>query len=129
MKKFNEDLSESEKNIIGIVEFDSPELIITTNSAANPFPLAKLRNPITTAAILWFLELNKQYLTQAEGESISFDKDGKNVENPFVMDKLEELDAQFEADIVEFDDKFSDKGLCKHWDGCDAFYIKSAVDG
>ena len=110
-KTFNEHLSDQKKKEVGIVEFDTPALVDTRNSAANPFPEAKLKNPITAAAILEFLRLNKKYIRQAEFEDLEFAKDGDNTENIFLTKKLEELGENFDADIVEFDDQFADERL------------------
>lgn len=110
-KTFNEHLSDRKKKEVGTVEFDTPALVDTRNSAADPFPKAKLKNPITAAAILQFLRLNKKYIRQSEGEYLRFAKDGDNTENIFLTKKLEELGGNFDADIVEFDDQFADEKL------------------
>lgn len=110
-KTFNEHLSDRKKKEVGIVEFDTSALVDTRNSAADPFPKAKLKHPITAAAILQFLRLNKKYIRQSEGEDLEFAKDGDNTENIFFTKKLEDLGENFDADIVEFDDEFAEGRL------------------
>lgn len=106
-KTFNEGLSAAEQAEVGIVEFDSPSLVDTRNSDYNPFPSAKMRNPVKSADILHFLEKNYKYLRQGEGEDMEFAPEGDITELPYMAKKLKELDS-VDGDIIEFDDQFSE---------------------
>ena len=111
-KTFNEDLSDSDKERAGIVAFDTPALVDTRNSVDKKFPSTRLNNPITAAAILEFLQRNKQYIRHREGErNLKFAKKGDNTEDICMAKKLEALQGRFDADIVEFDDEFAEAGL------------------
>lgn len=110
-KYFNMDLTESEKEEVGIVEFNTPALVDTRNSAANPFPAAKLKNPVSAAAVLEFLKLNTNYIRHEEGSNMEFVPSGDNTELPFTAKKLTALQEKFDADIAEFDDEFANNGL------------------
>lgn len=108
---FNEGLSTRVKKRRGLVEFDTPSLIDTRNSAANPFPAAKMKNPVTAAAILKFMELNAKYLRQDEGENFEFVRAGDNEDDPHLAERVAELQSTFDADVLEFDDEHTDIGL------------------
>mmetsp|Transcript_9456 Transcript_9456/g.10172 ORF Transcript_9456/g.10172 Transcript_9456/m.10172 type:complete len:408 (+) Transcript_9456:196-1419(+) len=109
---FNLDLTEKEKARKKIVAFKSPELIDTRNSADKKFPSTKMKNPVTAAAIKDFLNFNKKFICQ---ESISdkpeFVHDGSNTKTAYVAEDLADLRDSFDADIIEFDDKFGSLGL------------------
>lgn len=112
-KTFNEDLSNRRKKQVGLVEFDTPALVDTRNAAANPFPAAKMKNPVTAAAILRFLKLNQKHIRQDEGEDPQFVRSGEDNEGhiPHMIGVLEALGSEFDADILEFDDEHTDVGL------------------
>ena len=90
-KTFNEGLSNRRKKKAGLVEFDTPALIDTRNSAANPFPAAKMNNPVTAAAILEFLKLNQKHIRQEEYGDFEFVRSGEvNEEHtPWMVKSLE----------------------------------------
>lgn len=97
-KTFNEGSDDT------LVEFDSPDLIDTRNSAANPFPAAKMRNPVTAVAVLEFVNKNEKYIKDI----------GSDIDLVKMRTNLEELKGEFDAEIIEFDDEFADnEGLSK----------------
>ena len=109
---FNLDLTEEEKEEKKIVAFQSPELIDTRNSADKKFPSTKMNNPVTAAAIETFLNLNKKFIRQESiSETPAFVYDGSNTETACVAEDLADMRDSFDADIIEFDDKFGSIGL------------------
>ena len=105
ISKRQEKKLKKENGGIGLVPFREPELIDTRNSAANPFPAAKMKNPVTAAAVLRFLELNQEYVGQNENGKPTF----ANIETdvPLARQNLQELFAEFDADLLEYDDQFT----------------------
>jgi len=109
---FNLDLTEKEKVRKEIVAFKSPELIDTRNSADKKFPSTKMKNPVTAAAIKDFLNFNKKFIRQESMyDKLKFVYDGSNTKTAYVAEDLADLRDSFDADIIEFDDKFGSMGL------------------
>lgn len=94
-----------------LVSFDKPGLIDTRNYEENLFPAAKMRHPVTAANIKEFLDRNKGYIKQGFLEDPIFQKDGKNEDEIYLAKVMEELGKDFDADIIEFDDKFDSPSL------------------
>ena len=114
---FNQDISASELGKVdkegGLFAFERPELIDTRNSAANPFPAAKMNNPVTAAAVLEFLKLNEENIGQDDKGNLKFVKNN-SIPNPTLDRMISSLSAvggEFDADIVEFDDEFASSTL------------------
>jgi len=103
---FNEELSEKEKKKRPLVAFKNPSLIDTRMSETKLYPSAKMNKPVDAKDILQFLQENRNYLKQEEGEDIGFFEDGDNTE-AVSLEKLIDQIENFDADIVEFDDEFS----------------------
>lgn len=108
---FNTDLDEKQKAKKKIVAFDTPALVDTRFSADKTFPSTKMNNHVTAKAIKEFLDRNKKYIRQDHMDDPSFVYDGSNTETPYASELLEGLGDSFDADIIEFDDKFGGKRL------------------
>jgi hypothetical protein len=103
----------------GAVAFQNPELIVTQQlEETNPFKGTHLRQTLTPTDILKFIKLNQKYLVGDKGAlefnpdgdgDADYDGDGK-ADLP-IMKRLAQLDDEFEAEIIEFDDEFKSKGL------------------
>jgi len=105
---FNLNLNDMQRKKKKIVAFDTPALVDTRFSADKRFPSTKLNNPVTAAAIKEFLDKNKKFFKQKRYDSkFKFLQAGTN-EDPFwLAESIENLGTSFDADIVEFDDKFA----------------------
>jgi len=111
-KHYHTGLSAEEETEMQLVAFDTPSLVDTRESAYNPFPTAKMHNPVTFAAVREFLNRNKKYFSQPDITAApEFVPDGSNEGKIVMIDILTAHASTFDADIIEFDDKFSDKGL------------------
>eukprot|EP00588_Corethron_pennatum_P013729 CAMPEP_0194269444 /NCGR_PEP_ID=MMETSP0169-20130528/3603_1 /TAXON_ID=218684 /ORGANISM="Corethron pennatum, Strain L29A3" /LENGTH=454 /DNA_ID=CAMNT_0039011087 /DNA_START=86 /DNA_END=1450 /DNA_ORIENTATION=+ len=106
---FNLNLNERQRKRKKIVAFDTPALIDTRFAVDNQFPHAKMRNPVTAAAIKEFLDRNKQFFKQELHGDLEFVYAGNNEDKIWMVDNLEKFDESFDADIVEFDDKFANE--------------------
>lgn len=96
-----------------IVAFDTPALVDTRFSADKQFPSTKMNNPVTAVAIKEFLDRNKKFFKQGRFEDPEFIQAGTNEDPIWMAEVVEDLGASFDADIVEFDDKFANEGLSK----------------
>ena len=75
-----------------------------------------MKYPVTAVAILKFIKLNRRFLKDEEG-TLTFDKDGDahleeggdKVLN--ISRRLMQVDDEFDADIIDFDDEFVEEGL------------------
>jgi hypothetical protein len=103
----------------GAVAFKNPELIVTQQlEETNPFKGTHLKHTLTPTHILKFLELNQKYLVGDEG-ALEFNPDGDGdadyngdgEDDLPIMKRLAQLDDEFEAEIIEFDDEFKSIGL------------------
>jgi len=103
---FNEELSEKEKKKRPLVAFKNPSLIDTRMSETKLYPSAKMNRPVDAKDILQFLQENRNYLKEEEGEDIGFFEDGDNTE-PVSFEKIIDKFDNFDTDIVEYDDEFS----------------------
>jgi len=105
-------MTEEDKKLKQLVAFDTPALVDTRESAYDPFPAAKLKNPVTFAAVKEFLIRNKGYFKQPDITTApEFVYEGHNDDPIYMLECLEKMTATFDADIVEFDDKFAQEGL------------------
>ncbi len=103
----------------GTVAFKNPDLVVTQQlEETNPFKGTHLKQTITPTDILKFIEANQQYLVGDEGAlefnpdgdgNSDFDGDGK-ADLP-IMKRLAQVDDEFDAEMIEFDDEFKDVGL------------------
>lgn len=107
---FNEDLSPREKKKKGIVEFDSPDLIVTKKAATRIFPSTLLKHEITADAVLEFVQKNRRYLTDDKDGWLKFNKKGDNKEVLEIEKRVKILGQKFDADIIEFDDDRANEG-------------------
>lgn len=106
----NRDLSEEEKKEAILVEFDSPALVWTQESADKVFPSTYMHNPVTFPAIIEFLNKNRGYIKQdSMTDYPTFVPDGSNTAPQAMLNILDDLD-DFDADIVDFDDQFCEEG-------------------
>jgi predicted lipase len=103
---FNPGLTEKEKARKKIVAFDTPALVDTRFSADKQFPSTKMKNPVTAAAMKEFLDRNKKFIRQDALADPEFVYDGSNTEVPYSAELLGDMRDSFDADIIEFDDKF-----------------------
>jgi len=103
----------------GAVAFKNPELVVTQHlEETNPFKGTHLKQTLTPTDILKFIELNQKYLVGDEGAlefnpdgdgDADYDGDGK-ADLP-IMKRLAQLDDEFEAEMIEYDDEFKSAGL------------------
>jgi hypothetical protein len=96
----------------GTVNFIKPELIITEggNGEDPPYKGTKLQYPIPVKGVLEFIKLNRKYFVKSES-GFAFSPEGKgDAENELQITERFKNVALFDADIVEFDDKFKDEG-------------------
>jgi hypothetical protein len=103
---FNPGLTEKEKARKKIVAFDTPAHVDTRFSADKKFPSTKMKNPVTAAAIEEFLVSNKQFIRQDFHADPEFVYDGSNTEVPYSAELIGDIKDSFDAEIIEFDDKF-----------------------
>jgi len=99
------------------VAFTQPDLIYTQHHGEEPeFKDTHMKYPVTAVAILKFIKLNRRFLKDEEG-TLTFDKDGDahleeggdKVLN--ISRRLMQVDDEFDADIVDFDDEFVEEGM------------------
>jgi hypothetical protein len=96
----------------GTVNFIKPELIITEGGGGEdpPYKGTKLQYPIPVNGVLEFIKLNRKYLVKGES-GVAFSPEGKgDAGNELKITERFKNVALFDADIVEFDDKFKDEG-------------------
>ena len=107
----NRNLSEKELKNRKLVEFNRPELIWTQDSADKVFPSTYMNNPITFAGITEFLNENRRWIKQEKlTEYPEFDPTGTNDNPPAMVELIHEM-GHFDADIIDFDDQFSEESL------------------
>jgi hypothetical protein len=109
----NKDLTEEEiKERGGLVKFDMPALVWTQDTDYKVFPSTYMHNPITFPAIIDFLERNRKYIKQDEMTDYpTFVPDGSNTTPQAMLQVLDDMAEQFDADIIDFDDQFSENAL------------------
>mmetsp|Transcript_10127 Transcript_10127/g.14858 ORF Transcript_10127/g.14858 Transcript_10127/m.14858 type:complete len:461 (+) Transcript_10127:288-1670(+) len=102
------------------VDFVQPELIVSQHldKDVNPYDHTHLKKMITATDILNFMKLNQKYLVSDDGglefnekASGRADLDGDGQADVEMMQRLEQVDDEFDADIIEFDDEFCDDGM------------------
>ena len=104
-KSFDDD-----DTISGKVAFVQPDLIITQKASERTFQTTHMKDIVTAADILKFVELNRQYLRMDEKSgSLVFDKTASNKEK-FYFEKGIDTLSRFDADIIEFDDRRANDG-------------------
>jgi len=101
-------------------KFIKPELVVTQHlpDDTNPFRGTHLKKTVNATNILEFLKLNQSHLVGDEG-GLEFnpegdgkaDQDGDGESDLKMMQRLEQVDDEFDADIIEFDDEFVGEGL------------------
>ncbi len=101
-------------------KFIKPELVVTQHlpDDTNPFRGTHLKKTVNATNILDFLKLNQSHLVGDEG-GLEFnpegdgkaDQDGDGKSDLKMMQRLEQVDDEFDADIIEFDDEFVGEGL------------------
>jgi len=110
---FNPNLNKRQRKKKKIVAFDTPALVDTRFSADKQFPSTKMNNPVTAVAIKEFLDKNKKFFKQEGIKDIEFVQDGTNEDPIRLAEIVRNLGETFDADIVEFDDKFANEGVLK----------------
>jgi len=111
---FNPNLNNRQRKKKKIVKFGTPALVDTRFSADKIFPSTKMNNPVTAAAIKEFLDKNKKFFKHKQPNcNFEFVQAGTNEDPLWMAELLEELDTSFDADIVEFDDKFANERVLK----------------
>ena len=111
---FNPNLNDRQRKKKKIVAFDTPALVDTRFSADKQFPSTKMNNPVTAVAIKEFLDKNKKFFKQEPNNyKPEFLQDGSNEDNIWMADIVKDLGESFDADIVEFDDKFANESILK----------------
>jgi len=96
----------------GKVAFEQPELILTQQyhgGNESPYEGTFLKFPIAAVDIVTFIKLNKKYLVGKDGKLGFNPKGDVDVKLPTVK-RLEQVD-DFDAEIIEFDDKSSGTGF------------------
>ena len=106
----------------GTVNFIQPELIITEggNGEDPPYKGTKLQYPIKVKGVLEFIQLNRKYLMKGESGVVFSPKGKGDADNELMIIERFKNVALFDADIIEFDDKFKDEG-------CDSELVFSVV--
>jgi len=105
---FNPNLNDRQRKKKKIVAFDTPALVDTRFSADKKFPSTKLNNPVTAVAIKEFLDKNKKFFKlKRDNPNFKFLQAGTNEDPLWLAESIENLGTSFDADIVEFDDKFA----------------------
>jgi len=111
---FNLNLNDMQRKKKKLVAFDTPALVDTRFSADKKFPSTKLNNPVTAVAIKEFLDKNKKFFKQKRCDSkLKFLQAGTNEDPLWLAEIIENLGTSFDAEIVEFDDKFAYTGVLK----------------
>jgi len=111
---FNLNLNDRQRKKRKIVAFDTPALVDTRFSADKKFPSTKLNNPVTAVAIKEFLDKNKKFFKLKQDEhNFEFLQAGTNEDPLWLAEIVEKIGASFDADIVEFDDKFANESVLK----------------
>lgn len=111
---FNPNLNDRQRKKKKIVAFDTPALVDTRFSADKQFPSTKMNNPVSAVAIKEFLDKNKKFFKQEPNNyKPEFLQDGTNEDNIWLADIVKDLGESFDADIVEFDDKFANEFFLK----------------
>lgn len=94
-----------------LVDFHRPELIVTQRGAQSDNPNRYLMYPITAAAILEFIALNRQFLDDSGGNVKFVAGNGDNSELQMEAD-LREM-SKFDGELLDYDDQeTSHEGLC-----------------
>lgn len=90
-----------------LLDFDTPALVLTQGGAQVRGRLRYLKYDITPAAILKFLELNRN-LIKGDGAELVIEKiDGEHPPSDFEKDLKRLIARKIDARITEFDDEFS----------------------
>ena len=99
------------------VAFNQPELIYTQLVDMEPiFKDTYMKFPVTAENILKFIRLNRGYLKDVEG-TLTFDEEGDadlekgGMQALGISTRLMQVDDEYDADIIEFDDEFVEEGL------------------
>ena len=105
------------KNNTYAVAFIQPELIYTQLVDVEPmFEDTYMKYPVTAVDILKFIKLNRRYLKDVDG-TLTFDREGDSYLEPggdeklSITKRLMQVDDEYDADIIEFDDEFVEEGL------------------
>lgn len=94
------------------VKFTDPTLVYTQFEEEDLlFETTKLKSPITSKCILKFMQDNRKWLYQPDGEDISFAKKGDNKNPCFMEKKLVDLGSKFDSEFLEYDDEFAEGTL------------------
>ena len=106
----NKALSEEEKKCRKLVAFKQPELVWTQDVDGKVFPSTYMNKPISFKGIIDFLNMNRGYIKQDEMTDYpEFVPDGSNTVPQAMLSVLDDL-GEFDADIVDFDDQYAEKG-------------------
>lgn len=103
------------------IELNRPELIVTTkaekDSGIHGFKSTYVNHEITADAVKQFIDENTDYLTMSSG-NITFREPSGDERDAEALKKIEgieeiitELNSNFDADIVEFDDEYAHESL------------------
>ena len=97
-----------------LVSFSNPQFIYTQFQPEDTFfESTKLKTPMDSKGILKFVEENRKWLTQAEGEYPAFVETGDNTVPLFMETKLADLRSKFNSQILEYDDEFAEGNLAE----------------
>lgn len=104
------------------IELNKPELIVTTqaekDSGTHGFKSTYVNHEITAAAVKQFIDENTDHLTMSSSGYITFREPSDDERDAEALKKIEgieeiiaELNSNFDADIVEFDDEYAHESL------------------
>jgi hypothetical protein len=108
----NKALSEEEKAERTFVEFQDVDLVWTQDVKGEKiFPSTFMHKPISFKGIIEFLTKNRGYIKQdGMTDYPTFVPDGSNDKPQAMLSILDDM-GDFDAEIVDFDDQFSEKGM------------------
>jgi len=106
----NKALTEEQKGDRKFVAFKDVELVWTQDVTDKVFPSTFMHKPISFKGIIEFLNKNRGYIKQDEMTDYpAFTPDNSNTTPQAMLEILDDL-GEFDADIVDFDDQFSERG-------------------
>jgi len=107
---FNEDLSAEEKEETKLVNFDSPDLVLSLTSDNKPFPSTYMHAPVGFPDIIKFLKNNIGYIKQREMTDYpEFVPDGSNKKHASMINIMEDLKS--DCEFIDFDDRLAEEAL------------------
>lgn len=92
------------------VNFNRPELILTSTGTQAKDQNQQLKYDITPAAVLEFIKINRTLFEDDDKDgSLEFDESGTEKTTPFMLEAVLEDQGKDNLKIVDYDDRFSTK--------------------